>query len=166
METLRDATTAKLEIFVAEIVSSYVRKNHVSPAEISGVINTVYQSLLALGKPVQPERIPAVPISQSAARDFVVCLDCGWRGQTLNRHLQARHSLNESDYRARWGLPPTHRLAAIAYSERRSAWAKQLGLGRHSQAAQRAEPAADQDANPALVEVTPQGSPEGAAQQS
>jgi|GEM_PF-5892001 len=42
METLRNATTAKLEIFVAEIVSSYVRKNYVSPAEISGVINTVY----------------------------------------------------------------------------------------------------------------------------
>jgi predicted transcriptional regulator len=165
METLRDATTAKLEIFVAEIVSSYVRKNHVSPAEISGVINTVYQSLLALGKPVQPERIPAVPISQSAARDFVVCLDCGWRGQTLNRHLQARHSLNESDYRARWGLPPTHRLAAIAYSERRSAWAKQLGLGRHNQAMQPAEPAAGQDTNPAPADVTVEESL-GDAQQS
>jgi predicted transcriptional regulator len=165
METLRDATTAKLEIFVAEIVSSYVRKNYVSPAEISGVINTVYQSLLALGKPVQPERIPAVPISQSAARDFVVCLDCGWRGQTLNRHLHARHSLNENDYRARWGLPPTHRLAAIAYSERRSAWAKQLGLGRHNQAMQPAEPAAGQDTNPAPAVVTVEESL-GDAQQS
>jgi predicted transcriptional regulator len=130
------AATRALEPFVAEIVSSYVRKNHVTPAELSIVINTVYQSLAALGRPPAPT--PSVPISQSATRKHVVCLDCGWRGQTLNRHLQARHSLTENDYRARWALPSTHRLTATAYSEKRSAWGKQLSLGRSNQAADEA----------------------------
>ena len=44
-----NATTPALELFVAEIVSSYVRNNHVTPAELAIVINTVYQSLAALG---------------------------------------------------------------------------------------------------------------------
>ena len=130
MET-ENAKPRDLEPLVAEIVSSYVRKNHVAPDEMSAVINTVYQSLLAVSKPLGPSRAPAVPISRSVTRTYVVCLDCGWRAQTLTRHIRARHGLTENEYRARWDLPAKHRLNATAYSKKRSAWAKQLGLGRH-----------------------------------
>ena len=126
MDTSDNPNSPDLQSLVAEIVSSYVRKNYVEPGDLSGVINTVYQSLLSVGKPPAPN--PAVRISQSATRNYVVCLDCGWRGKTLTRHIRAKHGLNENDYRARWSLPSTHHLSARAYSEKRSAWAKQLGL--------------------------------------
>jgi predicted transcriptional regulator len=115
---------------VAKIVSSYVRKNQLSPADMPALINTVHQSLLTLGKPPEPEpRNPAVPIRRSVTRDHVVCLECGWRGRILRRHLQAMHGVSTDDYRRRWGLPFAHALIAPAYSERRSEMAKQLGLG-------------------------------------
>ena len=51
---------------VAEIVSSYVKKNQIAPADIPALINTVYLSLLAAGEAPEPEqnRTPAVPIRQ------------------------------------------------------------------------------------------------------
>src|SRR6267154_3208433 len=116
---------------VAEIVGSYVSKNKVAPADIPTLIATVHQSLVSLGKSAEPEqpRTPAVPIRRSVNRDYVVCLECGWRANTLRRHLQVRHGLNPQDYRGRWKLAPDHPITAPAYSERRSALAKQLGLG-------------------------------------
>jgi predicted transcriptional regulator len=68
---------------VAEIVSAYVRKNQIAPADIPALINTVYQSLLTAGEAAEPEpeRTPAVPIRQSVRPNYVVCLDCDWRGK-------------------------------------------------------------------------------------
>src|SRR5207248_11576235 len=64
---------------VAEIVSSYVKKNQIAPADIPALINTVYLSLLAAGEAPEPEqnRTPAVPIRQSVRPNYVVCLECG-----------------------------------------------------------------------------------------
>jgi len=61
-----------------------------------------------------------------------VCLDCGYRGKTLRRHISTRHGLNRDDYLKRWGLRSDHLLTAPAYSERRSAMAKGFGFGRKS----------------------------------
>jgi hypothetical protein len=58
------------------------------------------------------------------------CLECGWRGQMLRRHLNTGHGLNVDQYRVRWKLPRDHPITAPSYSERRSGVAKQLGLGR------------------------------------
>ena len=115
----------------AKIVSDYVKKNKVAPAEMAALIATVHQSLMCVGKTAEPEqpRTPAVPIRRSVTPKEVVCLDCGWRGNMLRRHLQVSHGLNPDQYRGRWKLPPDHLLTAPAYSERRSALAKQLGLG-------------------------------------
>jgi predicted transcriptional regulator len=63
-------------------------------------------------------------------RDYVVCLECGWRGQILRRHVATSHGLSVEQYRARWNLPRAHPLVAPGYSERRSGLAKQIGLGR------------------------------------
>src|ERR1700726_639220 len=115
----------------AKIVSVYVKKNRIAPADVSALIDTVHQSLLALTKPAEPEpeRTPAVSIRRSVTPNYVVCLDCGRRAKMLRWHLQNRHGLTPNEYRARWGLPAAPPLTAPAYSEQRSAVAKQIGLG-------------------------------------
>ena len=129
---------ANTQFFVAQIVSGYVKKNHVPPADMPALIATVYQSLIALDQsPEPPPKDPAIPIRQSVRPNYVVCLDCGWRGHMLRRHLQSQHDLTREQYRAKWRLSPDHPLTAPAYSQRRSALAKQLGLGKGTTRRQR-----------------------------
>jgi predicted transcriptional regulator len=115
-----------------KIVSAYLRRNPVPPDQLASLISTVHEALGRVGKPAEAivERTPAVPIRRSVTPDFVVCLECGWKGQMLRRHLTAAHGLNVEEYRARWKLNPDHPMTAPNYSERRSTMAKQLGLGR------------------------------------
>ena len=121
------------QALVTQIVSSYVKKNQVPLSDISTVINTVSQSLLSLGKALEAApQAPAVPIRQSVRPSYVICLECGARGQMLRKHLRQSHGLNADEYRAKWGLAPDHPITAPAYSEQRSVFAKQIGLGRRT----------------------------------
>src|SRR6516225_2778958 len=116
-----------------DIVAGYVRRNQIGADQLPALISTVHQALVGLGKPpteANQERTPAVPIRRSVHPDYVVCLECGWRGQMLRRHLTTGHGLSVDQYRTRWKLPRDHALTAPGYSERRSSLAKQLGLGR------------------------------------
>ena len=117
---------------VTKIVSSYVGNHTLAPDQLSDLISSVQQTISQLGKPIQPEpaRIPAVPVRRSVQRDQVVCLECGFKGKTLRRHLSMRHGLQVGEYLRRWDLSSDHPLTAPAYSEQRSTMAKQLGLGR------------------------------------
>ena len=118
---------------VARIVSSYLRHHQLGPDQLIGLIVAVNRALAGLGvgpPPVQEPPRPAVPIRRSAQREYVVCLECGFRGQALRRHLRVRHGLEVAAYRTRWNLPSDHPVTAPAYSARRSALAKQIGLGR------------------------------------
>src|SRR6266852_4791992 len=114
------------------IVKSYVVQHKVRPDQISDLITSVDQALGQLGQPVQPEEIltPAVSVRRSVHQDYVICMDCGYRGETLRRHISTRHGLNRDEYLKRWGLQNDHPLTAPAYSERRSTMAKALGFGR------------------------------------
>ena len=132
-----DSSTGKVDPhLVAEIVRGYVSKNAIAVDQLGGLISTVHQTLSGLGtntaiKPAAPEKLlPAVPIRRSVQQDHVVGLECGFRGLTLRRHLRIRHGLDVAAYRARWKLSPDHPVTAPAYSERRAAMVKQLGLGR------------------------------------
>jgi predicted transcriptional regulator len=117
---------------VTKIVASYVGNHTLAPDQLSALIISVQQAISQLGKPIQPEptRTPAVPVRRSVQHDRVVCLECGFKGKTLRRHLSMRHGLQVSEYLRRWDLSSDHPLTAPAYSEQRSAMAKQLGLGR------------------------------------
>jgi predicted transcriptional regulator len=121
---------------VAEIVGGYVSHNSIDAIHLPNLIAVIHRSLAELGGrpevPVIPK--PAVAINRSYGQDFVVCLDCGWRGQMLRRHLTTAHRQSPAEYRARWGLKLTHPITAPAYSEHRSSLAKQVGLGRGRQA--------------------------------
>src|SRR3984893_17245993 len=118
------------------IVRSYVQHHTVGANQLSDLIVTVHRSLGQLGKPVQPEEVltPAVSVRRSVHQDYVVCLDCGYRGKTLRRHITTRHTLSRDQYLKRWGLRSDHPLTAPAYSERRSTMAKALGFGRKPKA--------------------------------
>jgi predicted transcriptional regulator len=117
---------------VTKIVSSYVGNHTLSADQLSALIVSVDQAIRHLGTPVlpAPPRTPAVPIKRSVQHDQVVCLECGFRGKTLRRHLGTRHGLGVAEYLRRWKLSSDHPLTAPAYSEQRSAMAKELGLGR------------------------------------
>ena len=124
------------------IVAAYVRRNQIGADQLPILISTVHQALASLGKPVAQfdrERTPAVPIRRSIHHDYVVCLECGWRGKMLRGHLASGHELSVEQYRVRWNLPREHPMTAPSYSEQRSSLAKQIGLGR-GRSASREEP--------------------------
>src|SRR5437879_3904285 len=142
---MADESTAQMVdlSLVAEIVRSYVAQNSIGVDQVAGLIATVHRSLSGLVQsapaPAPAPLVPAVPIRRSVQRDHVVCLECGFRSQMLRRHLRVAHGLEPAEYRVRWKLAADHLLTAPAYSERRSTFAKQFGLGR----------------NPAQVEAPP-----------
>jgi predicted transcriptional regulator len=118
----------------ARIVQSYVRHHRLGPDQLAHLISSVHRAIGQLGQPPEPEEVltPAVSVRRSVHRDYVICLDCGYRGKTLRRHIFIRHGLSRDEYLRRWGLKSNHPLTAPAYSEHRSSMAKQLGLGRKS----------------------------------
>jgi len=106
--------------------------NKVGAGELPDPFTTVQRSRAELRQPAKAfgPFTPAIAIKRSFGRDFVTCLDCGWRGMVLRRHLAAAHGLSPRDYRAKWDLRDTYPLTAPTYSKRRSSIAKQFGLGR------------------------------------
>ena len=89
----------------AMIVKSYVVQHRVRPEQLSDLISSVNQALGQLGQPVAPEEVlvPAVSVRRSVHQDYVVCLDCGYRGKTLRRHISTRQGLSRDEYLKRWG---------------------------------------------------------------
>src|SRR5215471_19240318 len=86
-------------LLTTKIVTSYVSHNTIGADQVSELISSVHRALGQLGQPVQPQEVltPAVSVRQSVRHDYVVCLDCGYRGKTLRRHIATRHGLNRDD---------------------------------------------------------------------
>jgi predicted transcriptional regulator len=116
----------------AQIVSKYVGHNQLPAGQLPQLITTVHQAIRQLGQATEPEEVltPAVSVRRSVQHDYVVCMDCGYPGKTLRRHINVRHGLTPDEYRQRWGLKSSHPITAPAYSARRSSMARALGLGR------------------------------------
>ena len=118
----------------ADIVAAYVSRNSVSADAVPDIIRSVYGALEGLNRStvaVPEERPkPAVPINRSIQHDFIVCLEDGKKLKMLKRYLRSRYDMSPEDYRRRWGLPPDYPMVAPAYAARRSAFAKEIGLGR------------------------------------
>jgi predicted transcriptional regulator len=116
---------------VAEIVAAYLRNNEVPADQLPELIASVHAALSRAGNaPVEPAALtPAVSIRASVRPDFLTCLDCGFKSNTLKRHISAAHGLTVDDYRARWKLPSDYPMVAPNYSARRSELARSSGLG-------------------------------------
>jgi predicted transcriptional regulator len=115
-----------------DIVAAYVRHNSIATDQISGLINAVHSTLNGLGNEVveEPPRVPAVSVRRSVRPDHIICIECGYKGQMLKKHLQSRHGLSVAEYRSRWNLTSDYPMTAPNYSEQRSQFAKRIGLGR------------------------------------
>jgi len=118
-----------------DVVASYVSNNTVSASSIPDLIRAVHDSLASIGKaepviaPAEKQR-PAVPVSKSIQEDYIVCLEDGKRLKMLKRYLRSKYDMSPDDYRRKWGLPSDYPMVAPAYANRRSEFAKQIGLGR------------------------------------
>jgi predicted transcriptional regulator len=117
---------------VAEIVAAYVAHNTIPPDQLPALIASVSQTLAGLGQaPAASAALtPAVPIRRSVGADEITCLECGYKGQMLKRHLTTAHDTSVDEYRTRWGLAPDYPMVARNYAARRSELAKSIGLGR------------------------------------
>ena len=134
----------------SQIVAAYVRKNLVPTDQIAGLINSVHLTLAGLGKDVveEPLLVPAVSVRRSVQADYIICLECGYKGKMLKRHLQSRHGLSVAEYRSRWKLSSDYPMTAADYSERRSQLAKSIGLGRKSTVIRAVAPAPAPETTP------------------
>lgn len=117
----------------AQIVSAHVSNNAVASEALPTLIQEVYKTLSGIGTDVaevpaeRPQ--PAVPIKRSVFPDHIVCLEDGKKLKMLKRHLKTAYNMTPEQYRERWGLPPEYPMVAPNYAERRSALAKEIGLG-------------------------------------
>jgi predicted transcriptional regulator len=119
----------------AEIVAAYVSNNLVAKPALPDLIGQVHAALMrsSEGAPapvvVEAAPIPAVRIRKSITPDFLICLEDGKKFKSLKRHLRTSYGMTPADYRAKWGLPDDYPMVAPEYAAKRSAMAKELGLG-------------------------------------
>jgi len=127
----------------SNIVAAYLNKNETDLHQLPQVMETVYSKLSALGEATARNRItgsflsdfqPKVSldyaaIEKSITPDHIVCLEDGVRLKTLKRYLFRKYRLTPEQYRSKWGLPPDYPMVAPNYAAKRSALARQMGLG-------------------------------------
>ncbi len=123
----------------AQIVAAHAANNEVTMEALPALIRSVYAALAGVdgtgGTTAAAEKPrPAVPIGKSVFPDYLVCLEDGKKLTMLRRHLKTSYGLTPEQYRARWGLPAHYPMVAPNYAARRSAIAKEQGLGRKSAA--------------------------------
>lgn len=134
MSDIVELRNTSLLDLTTEIVAAYVGHNAASQRDLLQLIAETHAALRALDKSpnLEPdlELKPAVPIRKSVTPEFIVCLEDGKRFKSLKRHLASHFELTPDEYRAKWGLPADYPMTAPNYSARRSALARQNGLGR------------------------------------
>jgi predicted transcriptional regulator len=124
--------TTENQRHTSDIVAAYVRKNVIPTDQIADLISSVHSTLSRLSDAIveEPALVPAVAIRRSIQPDHIICLECGYKGKMLKRHLQSRHGFSVAEYRSRWKLPSNYSATAPNYREHRSQIAKSIGLGR------------------------------------
>ena len=116
---------------VTEIVAAYVSKNPVAASELPGIIRNVHATLGGIGGDDRAlPRSPAVPVKKSVQDDYIVCLEDGKKLKMLKRYLRSRYKMSPSEYRERWNLPGDYPMVAPNYAQKRSDFAKKIGLGK------------------------------------
>jgi predicted transcriptional regulator len=126
----------------ADIVTAYVSKNPVRPADLGELIATIHQALSGLNGPVAPavdqiEKPTPAQIKKSITPEALISFEDGKPYKTMRRHLTLR-GLTPEDYRKKWGLPVDYPMTSASYSEQRSKLALALGLGNNRRPASKA----------------------------
>ncbi len=130
-----EAAVPDIMLLTADIVAAHVSNNSTSAADLPVLIRGVHAALSGLRREVSvaPDALSpstgAVSVRKSLADpNFLISMIDGKPYKALKRHLTAQ-GLTPAEYRARYGLREDYPMVAPAYSERRSAFAKALGLG-------------------------------------
>jgi predicted transcriptional regulator len=118
----------------SEIVASFVSNNPVTAESLPDVIRSVYRTVSGLAGAPEPKNEdkpkPAVPVGKSVTTDYIICLEDGRKLKMLKRYLRSRYDMSPDEYRRRWSLPSDYPMVAPSYTERRSEFAKKIGLGK------------------------------------
>ena len=118
-----------------DVVSAFVSRNSLPPADLPALIQSVHAAFVRLANgAVAPEAAepaaptPAVPVRKSITPDYLICLDDGLKFKSLRRHLSIL-GMTPEEYRAKWKLAGDYPMVAPNYAAERSALAKKMGLG-------------------------------------
>lgn len=117
----------------SEIVSAFVTHNSLRTADLPALIESVHAGLVKIANGVTNSNQPlaptaAVTIRKSVTPDYLICLDDGRKFKSLRRHLSGL-GMTPEQYRAKWKLPEDYPMVAPNYAAKRSALAKEIGLG-------------------------------------
>ncbi len=124
------APNSELVRMAVDIAAAYVSGNTLPSVQVSEVIRSAHGALSDTHATPVETPVPAVSIRRSITPDFLVCLEDGKKLKLLKRYLRTRYGMTPGDYRAKWGLTADYPMVAPNYSKKRSAFAKQIGLGR------------------------------------
>jgi predicted transcriptional regulator len=119
----------------SRIAAAYVASQKTPIEDISQVVSRIFQSLSEIslnptGTASRAPSAPAVPIEDSVHDEYIVCLEDGKQLQMLKRHLSTVYGLTLQQYKDRWDLPHDYPVVSPSYARRRSAIAKNTGLGK------------------------------------
>ncbi|MCL1496224.1 MucR family transcriptional regulator [Parasaccharibacter sp. TMW2.1882] len=126
--------TVTIRTLTAQIVTAYVSSHDVAAETLPDLVRSVHGALAGAGVAVEaePEKpVPAVPPRKSVFPDYIICLEDGKKVKMLRRHLKTAYNMTPQEYRERWGLPDNYPMTCPAYAERRSAIARENGLGKN-----------------------------------
>ncbi|WP_189049565.1 MucR family transcriptional regulator [Aliidongia dinghuensis] len=117
------------------IVACFVSNNRLAVDELPTLISATHAALRNIDAgcagPEGHEQ-PAVPVAESVAHDYLICLNDGRKLRALKRYLWRKYALSPEQYRKKWGLPDDYPMVAPAYSELRTNIAKQQVAGSRS----------------------------------
>lgn len=139
------AVESNLTELTAVIVACFVSNNPLVATELTALISTTHAALLEIehigAKTESDETVaagekPAVPVTESVAHEYLICLNDGRKLRALKRYLRRKYSLSPEQYRKKWGLPDDYPMVAPAYSELRTKIAKRQADGSRSEEAE------------------------------
>jgi predicted transcriptional regulator len=124
---------------VADIVSSHASNTTMTTDQLVQELQTVHAALknLELGGSVTDISQVAAPdvkdstltVRQAFRKDEVICMECQKGGfKTLKKHLSTAHQLTPGQYRKKFGIKSTQKLAAKNFSDARRQAAEDRGM--------------------------------------
>ena len=117
------------------IVVAYLENNTLERGEVAEFLTEIHNAIARLSN-IEFDELshngltPAVPIDESVAPNYIVCLEDGQKLKMLKRYLKTHYDLSPEEYRQKWGLHANYPMVAPNYSKRRSSLAKEFGLGK------------------------------------
>jgi len=124
---------------VADIVSSHASNTTMTTDQLVQELQTVHAALKKLeqgGSEAELSQVAApdliestLTVRQAFKKDEVICMECQKGGfKTLKKHLSSAHQMTPGQYRKKFGIKSTQKLAAKNFSDARRQAAADRGM--------------------------------------